>query len=390
MSRAPRALALAVTTLAIALGGCGGGGAESDDQGGPPPARTIAPAPRPASPPAPRPAPPGPRRLTLGMNLSSMLSNLAAPPALVAATAADAGRAGFRVARSDALWEAAEPAAPGPDGRHVYDWRVNDQTATVLAQQGMEWWVVLAYAPSWAAVEGTRRFSPPRDLADYAAYARAFARRYGRDGDFWRAHPELDAPPVRTLEVWNEPDSGAFWAPTPQPDRYAELYRLTRRAIRAEDPSMRVFIGGLATGPAFLAGLKGHLRSDEIDGIAQHAYDPPSTVLERVREFRAAVRAAGLGDPPVALTEFGWQDAEPGKPDYAPDPERAQNFVSTVSALAASGCGAVEAFPFTWAALTPTEYTARYVVDDGASRVALTRLAAAPPPLAARDRARCP
>ena len=57
---------------------------------------------------------------------------------------------GATVARSDALWEAAEPRAPVA-GRHTYDWRRDDLTVASLAVRGLRWLPIVDYSPLWAA-----------------------------------------------------------------------------------------------------------------------------------------------------------------------------------------------------------------------------------------------
>ncbi len=67
--------------------------------------------------------------------------------------------------------------------------------------------------------------SPPRNASSYAAYAGAFAARYGPGGSFWAEHPMIAPLPVTTYEIWNEPDGGHFWLPRPDPRRYAVVVR---------------------------------------------------------------------------------------------------------------------------------------------------------------------
>src|SRR5262249_35666602 len=147
--------------------------------------------------------------------------------------------------------------------------------------------------------------SPPGSAADFAAYAAAFAARYGSGGSFWSAHPDLTAKPVDTFEIWNEPDSRNFWAPVPDPARYADLYTQARNAILAADADARVIIGGLAYPEVFLPallsaapGLRGH-----VDGVGIHPYaSNPLGVLATVGHARATMEALGLGSVPLYVT----------------------------------------------------------------------------------------
>ena len=121
---------------------------------------------------------------------------------------------------------------PPAAGVHHYDWAFDDRVAGLLAQAGLQWLPVLDYSVAWAQSIPGQDHSPPRSAADYAAYAGAFAARYGPGGTFWAAHPELVAKPVTTIEIWNEPDNGEFWTPTPNAAAYADMYAGARPGHR--------------------------------------------------------------------------------------------------------------------------------------------------------------
>ena len=96
--------------------------------------------------------------------------------------------------RTDAAWPTVEPVAPA-GGTHTYVWASFDAIATTLAEHGLRWFPILDYTPAWASSDGSE-FGAPTDPSAFAAYAAAFAARYGAGGSFWAAHPELPARPV--------------------------------------------------------------------------------------------------------------------------------------------------------------------------------------------------
>ncbi|MGO9821358.1 MAG: hypothetical protein ACLPTJ_11990 [Solirubrobacteraceae bacterium] len=256
---------------------------------------------------------------------------------------------GATVARSDAFWESAEPSAP-VHGVHHYDWQFDDEVAGSLAQDGLRWMPILDYTAPWAQSIAGQDHSPPSSPADYAAYAAAFAARYGPAGSFWHAHPSLTPEPVQTFEIWNEPDNAQFWTPAPNAAAYAELYEQARDAILAADPTGRVLIGGLTSPgtflPAMLAAdpeLRGH-----IDGIAIHPYGDPLVLLSKVRAARAAITSLRLGPVPLYVTEFGWTTRPRGTVDYAPESARPGYLVATLGALGHLDCGVAAALLYTW------------------------------------------
>jgi hypothetical protein len=313
------------------------------------PSPSPPPAPPPTPPPTPRAALPPPPGRSFGANVNLLFNDFSYPPAQISAQLAALASTGATVARSDALWEAAEPQAPVA-GRHHYDWQFDDTIAGALAAHGLTWLPILDYSAPWAQSIPGQDHSPPRSDGDYAAYAAAFAARYGPGGDFWSAHPELTPEPVGTIEIWNEPDQPEFWKPAPDAGAYAALYLAARAAIDGVEPGIRVIIGGLTDPAGFLPellqtapGLRGH-----IDGVAIHPYGRPATVLGKVRAARATLESLGLGQVPLYATEFGWTTSPPGALDYIPAAQRPADIQSTLTGLGQTGCGLAMVVLYTW------------------------------------------
>ncbi|HWE07821.1 MAG TPA: hypothetical protein VG325_00620 [Solirubrobacteraceae bacterium] len=306
---------------------------------------------RPAPPrtPSVRPALPPPGGQSFGVNVNRLFNDFAYTATEVGAQLQAVRATGATIARSDALWEATEPQAPVA-GRHRYDWGFDDTIAGSLAAHGLTWLPILDYTARWAQSVPGQDHSPPRSPADYAAYASAFAGRYGAGGSFWRQHPQLTPLPVRTIEIWNEPDNPEFWTPGPSPAAYASLYLGARNAIDAVDPSVRVIVGGLTSAPVFLPAMvraQPRLR-DHIDGVAIHPYGTPRVVLARVRDARATLVSLGMASVPLYVTEFGWTTEPPGALDYAPAARRDRYITSTLGALGHLGCGVAASLLYTW------------------------------------------
>ncbi len=336
------ALAL-VAVFALAFGGGGGrststgSSSGSATTGGPPP-------------------PPGPVVEQYGASVNRLFNDLGGAPAEVAAQLRALRATGATTARSDSLWELAEPTAPTA-GTHHYNWAFDDAIAGALAQAGLRWFPLIDYAPAWAQVSPGGLHAPPISAvgaAGYAAYAAALAARYGPQGTFWAAHPGLPAEPVDTYEIWNEPDNPAFWTPAPNPAAYALLYLRTRAAIRQADPTARVIIGGLTNLPVFLPmmvhavpALIGH-----VDGIGIHPYGATAAdVLAAVATARRITRTVALGGVPLDLTEFGWTTSPPGVKNWAPANLRPQYILTSLAHLGHTDCGIGATILYTW--MTP-------------------------------------
>ncbi|HEX3976318.1 MAG TPA: hypothetical protein VHW96_08625 [Solirubrobacteraceae bacterium] len=307
---------------------------------------------RPAPPEAPRaalPAVPAPPAQVFGVNVNRVFNDLTYTQPQIDAQLAAVKATGATVARSDALWEATEPHAP-VDGRRQYDWSFDDQVAGSLAAHGLTWLPIIDYTAPWAQSVAGQDHSPPRSFADYAAYAGAFAARYGSGGAFWRAHPGLTSAPVSAIEIWNEPDNPEFWVPAPDAAAYARLYLEARAAIDAANPGVRVLVGGLTNASVFLPAmvraqpqLRGH-----VDGVALHPYGNPAVVLARVRGARAALVSAGMGAVPLYVTEFGWTTRPPGAINHAPASRRPADIQSVLQALGHLDCGLAATLLYTW------------------------------------------
>ncbi len=301
------------------------------------------------APPAPAPARPPPRTEQFGASVNLLFNGATNPPQLIATQLAALRATGVTIARSDALWEATEPAAPTA-GVHTYDWAFDDRIAGDLAAHRLRWLPILDYSAPWAASVPGQDHSAPSSSAAYAAYAGAFAARYGSAGTYWRAHPGVRAEPVQTYEIWNEPDNGEFWAPRPDPARYADLYASARAAIDAVDPGARVIVGGLTNPRGFLPAIlaaQPALRN-HVDGVAIHPYGTPAVVLGQIKADRAALIQLGMADVPLYATEFGWTTTPPGALDYVPASLRPTYIFETVAALGHLDCGLAATVLYTW------------------------------------------
>jgi hypothetical protein len=234
---------------------------------------------------------------------------------------------------------------------HRYDWSFDDLIARSLAAHGLRWLPIIDYSPSWAHSIPGHDHSPPSSGSDYAAYAAAFAARYGQGGSFWSAHPNLAVRPVDTYEIWNEPDNPVFWAPSPDPARYAELYLLAHRAISRIDSHAKVIVGGLTKPRSFLAAMLAaspELRG-QLDGVGIHPYAPdPGGVLGNVRTARLALRSLGMGVVPLYVTEFGWTTHPRGALNWLPERLRPGYIARTLAGLGHLDCRVAAALAYTW------------------------------------------
>lgn len=232
--------------------------------------------------------------------------------------------AGVDLVRQPFDWGLIEPS-PGRFEFAPYDAYMAD-----AALAGMRLLPILVDAPRWASGLPSevpdRGPQPPRSerVPDFARFAGAVVARYGPGGEFWRAHPELPHVPIRSWQVWNEPNLRAWWGgalwqgPGPSAELYAELLIPTSRAIKAADPNAEVVAAGLPESPHgiprddFLDGLYEAGAGPYFDVAAVHPYDRDARgLIGQVEGFRAQLDRHGDRDKPIWVSEFGWATEGP-------------------------------------------------------------------------------
>ncbi len=272
--------------------------------------------------------------------------------------------------RSNWDWPGLEPTAPEA-GRRSYRWSSHDPWVRSLARHRLRWYLVAFGTPRWAGdpaalAAGCGIFAPPRENADFVAALRAMAERYGRDGSFWEENPDLPYRPVTDYEIWNEPNLGSAWCPSPDPSRYAALFWEATAAIKEVDPDATIILGGLApftedraatadvrvataAGP-FINAVANEPSPDEnsIDVIGVHAYGDPATMSSLIEYFRSSADSAGLSSADLSVNELGWPTAGVGSFANVPEATRATWIRDMTEAIATSDCGVLSFAPHTW------------------------------------------
>lgn len=273
--------------------------------------------------------------------------------------------------RSSIDWRRLQPTDPAAPGS-VADFELHDVWAGALASHGLRWeptmlgWPVPPWAGDPNLVDDCGSRAPPADPASYAGLAGLMVERYGRDGSFWDEHPELPYLPVTTFEVWNEPNHFAFWCPTPDPARFAELTLAAALAIHSADPEAEVLLGGLAgfgesdpqgrtlTPLDFLSAAVEAEPSlaSAVDSIALHPYAPdPVRVAEAVESFRGGADSLGFDLTPLAINEVGWPTQGQGAFDVVSDEEVRAKFMTALATntyAARDALGISSLAPYSW------------------------------------------
>src|SRR3954453_4022979 len=213
-------------------------------------------------------------------------------------------RTGVRTIRNVFSWAEAQPDADQPP-----DLSRTDALVARAARNDIEILPIVMYAPAWARMDPMDDASPPRDNADYVAFLDALVARYGPSGSFWPEHPDVPKRPLRTWQIWNEPQLRYQWSETNWEQGYGQLLHAAHDTLKKDDPGCTIVLAG-ATNFAWdaLESLykKGAIKG-EFDVAALHPYTGSAgRVLEASRLFRAVLKKHGDGRKPLWITELAW------------------------------------------------------------------------------------
>jgi hypothetical protein len=211
---------------------------------------------------------------------------------------------GVQTVRRVFSWDAAQPAQGQPP-----NFAATDAVVARAARNNIEILPIVMYAPAWARQSTDDAASPPRDNADYVAFLNALVARYGPAGSFWAEHPDVPKRPLRTWQIWNEPQLRYQWADPDWETSYGKLLHAAHDALKKADPGAKVVLAG-ATNFAWdaLESLykKGAIKG-QFDVAALHPYTGSAgRVLKVAQLFRAVLKKHGDLKKPVWITELAW------------------------------------------------------------------------------------
>ncbi|MGA2924501.1 MAG: hypothetical protein ABSG43_00695 [Solirubrobacteraceae bacterium] len=230
-------------------------------------------------------------------------------------------RTGAKWLREGFFWNVIEPS-PG-----TFDFGHYDQFMLLAAKRHVHVLALLYQAPRWAAATPN---TIPADPSAYAAYVAAVVARYGPDGTFWDAYPDLRAYGIQTYDLWSEPyydigNNGDY-----DPGRYARLVKAAATAGRAADPAAKFLMGAEMQGEMvgrnwvwwvnamyqavpdlnnYFDGVSVHPYGHDITGLAPAIPNRPYygyLQMRRIELIRKQFVQHGAADKPLWATEVGW------------------------------------------------------------------------------------
>jgi hypothetical protein len=204
-----------------------------------------------------------------------------------------------------------------------YDFGVYDSYVREAAANGIAILSVLHNPPDFYRRSSARGWCPPPQLSSMAEYARAAVRRYGPNGSLWRENPGAPSLPIRSWQIWNEPNLGIYWCNRPNPREYASMLRVVGQAIKSEDPGAEIVTAGLPDSKLksampldrFIKRLYRARGKRYFDTLAINSYAKDnrqlSGLLKRIRRHMNRNRDRRAG---IWVTEIGWGDWYTGPP----------------------------------------------------------------------------
>ncbi len=168
------------------------------------------------------------------------------------------------------------------------------------------------YTPEWDAVTNRDGVATPRQYGPYAAYLTALIGRYGPTGSFWPANPGIPRRPIRSWQIWNEPNLEYYWT-QPFAASYVAFLKVAHAAVKKADPGAQVVLGAL-TNTAWTAlgqiykrpGARGLFDVVSVNGFTKI----PANVILFMRFVRRAMGRFGDRTKPLLASELSWPSAK--------------------------------------------------------------------------------
>jgi polysaccharide biosynthesis protein PslG len=211
-------------------------------------------------------------------------------------------------------WSSIE-TAPGR-----YDLSAYDAYVASAAAHRVRVLPILFNPPGFRRRTSGRATCPPRRLSAMAAFARVLVRRYGRRGSLWRERPDVPTTPIRSWQIWNEPNLGIYWCNRPNARAYTRMLRVVGRAIRRSDRRAEVVTAGLPPSKLrsavpidrylrrlYRAGAKRWFHTLAINSYAKNRRE----LHDLLRSTRRLMNRARDRRGRIWLTELGWGDSGP-------------------------------------------------------------------------------
>jgi hypothetical protein len=231
---------------------------------------------------------------------------------------------GVQSIRAAFSWAAAQPYQTDADvpadqasqfvdvGGVPTSFKVTDMIVGDAARERLTVLPTVLYTPQWDAVNNRNGVDTPKRYGPYAAYLTALIGRYGPHGTFWRTNPGIPKIPIRSWQVWNEPNLSYYWK-QPFASTYVSFLRTAHAAIKKADPGARVVLGALTNTAWTSLGQIYRVKAARnlFDVVAVNGFTKiPANVMLFMLFVRHAMSRFGDGAKPLLATEVSWPSAK--------------------------------------------------------------------------------
>jgi hypothetical protein len=222
------------------------------------------------------------------------------------------------------------------------EYRWPDLLVAQLARNGIRPVFSIFGTPKWASGSRYQGVPPIRGYAkqSWKHFVEEAVRHYGREGTFWREHPDLKKKAVKSWQIWNEPNLAKYFAKEGAkplrlvknaPRKYAKVVQAADNAIHRVDMRANVILAGLTARSMFDGGkgtTKRRVVADKFlrkflqvpginkhfNAVGLHPYTPSLNKFKQaIKKTRKIMRRGGARKKDVWLTEMGWGSGKPNR-----------------------------------------------------------------------------
>jgi hypothetical protein len=208
-----------------------------------------------------------------------------------------------------------------------FKWDFIDRFIGELASHGIRAVPSIWGNPEWLPGSSS---TPPVGWAQaeqrWRIFLKAAVARYRPGGVYWsryyhkRFGAKATALPVKSWQIWNEPNLKKYFAPYPSPGKYARLLQISYPTIKSADRRARVVLAGMpgygdVTAWSFLASLYSvsGIRAF-FDAVAIHPYGASlNRVRQEIQRMRDTMKRRGDAATPLWIDEIAWGSAPPDR-----------------------------------------------------------------------------
>ncbi|MDP9386277.1 MAG: glycosyl hydrolase [Actinomycetota bacterium] len=203
-----------------------------------------------------------------------------------------------------------------------YDFSLYDELVAKASAQRLKILGVIFGPPSFRMKKGPGKFTcPPKSNKAFGNYAALLAKRYGSRGTFWRDNPTVPRNPIRSWQIWNEPNLRPYWCGKPSAKQYVSLLRAAHKALSKADRTSETVTAGLPQSKLGISLLKyvdqmyRARGKNAFDTLAIHNYSRNiKEFRKRLRDVRKVMNRRGDRRAKIWVTEISWSDVGPGSP----------------------------------------------------------------------------